>query len=132
MSKFAIREAQESDFAFIYSTWLKGLRYGNDTYEKIDKKAYFEKYHHIIEKILEHPSTYIMVACLGDDPSTILGYAVRSGENIIHYVHVKNAFRRFGIATALAPQKLLKVTHITNVGWSILCEKYPGAVYDPL
>lgn len=129
--KFAIREATENDFPFIYSTWLKGLRYGNETYEKMDKDSYFKNYHKIIETILYRPDTFIAVACLKDDPTTILGYAVREGERTLHYVHVKNAFRHFGIAKAICPQNLLKVTHITHVGWSILGKKFPNAVYDP-
>lgn len=130
-SKFVVRDAMESDFPFIYSTWLKGLRYGNKTYEKMDKDSYFKNYHRIIGNILSRPDAYILVACLNDDPTTILGYSVREGENILHYIHVKNAFRRFGIGRALSPGKITKVTHVTDVGWAILCEKYPNAVYDP-
>jgi hypothetical protein len=131
MSRFSLRDANEADFPFIYSTWLKGLRYGNDAFGMIDQQAYFDKYHQVIEKILAAPSTYILVACLSDDPSTILGYSVREGTDTLHYVHVKDAFRRFGIAKELCPPDLKRVTHVTKVGWSILKEKFPKAVFDP-
>jgi ribosomal protein S18 acetylase RimI-like enzyme len=126
-----LREAQESDFPFIYSTWLKGLRFGNETFEKIHQDTYFKQYHKILEQILTKPETYIVVACLPDDPSTILGYSVREGEDTLHYVHVKQAFRQFGIAKTLCPENLRRVTHVTNVGWSILKKKFPNAVFNP-
>jgi hypothetical protein len=130
-SKFAVRDAKELDFPFIYSTWLKGLRFGNDVYGLIEQNSYFTNFHKVIEAILARPDTFIMVACLKDDPDTILGYSVRGADDTLHYVHVKQAFRRFGIARELTPTKIKRVTHITRAGWAILKEKYPKAVFDP-
>jgi hypothetical protein len=129
-STFKTREATESDFPFIYSTWLKGLRFGNDVYGLIEQHSYFKNYHRVIEVILNRPDTFINVACLADDPTTILGYAVL-GPGMIHYVHVKQAFRRFGIAKELCPKDPKRVTHVTKVGWSILREKFPNCIFDP-
>lgn len=130
-NRFAIRDATESDFDFIYATWLKGLRFGNDAYGLIEQDSYFRNFHKIIENILQRPSTFIAVACLSDDPSTILGYSVREGEDTVHYIHVKKAFRNFGVARALCPTDVKRVTHVTKMGWNILKEKFPEAVYDP-
>lgn len=128
---FAIRDAVEKDFAFIYSTWLKGLRFGNDTFGLIDQHIYFDRYHEVIEKILALPTTLILVACLADDPDTILGYSVVGPPGTLHYIHVKQAWRRFGIAQKLVPEEVKFVTHVTKVGWSILKKKYPAAKYNP-
>lgn len=131
MSKFAVREAIEDDFPFIYSTWLKGLRFGNDVFNLIEQESYFKNYHRALEVILTRPDTRIDVACLIDDPATILGYAVLGDSGILHYVHVKQAFRRFGIARRLCGQDIHRVTHVTHMGWAILKEKFPKAVFDP-
>lgn len=127
---FHIREAKEADFPFIYSTWLKGLRFGNDVFNLIEQHSYFKNYHKVIETILARPNVWISVACLKDDPDTILGYAIRE-EDTVHYVHVKSAFRRFSIAKALCPPAIRRVTHVTKIGWSILKEKHPTAIFDP-
>lgn len=130
-STFTVREALEADFPFIYSTWLKGLRFGNDVFNLIEQESYFRNYHRAVELILANPDTHIQVACLADDPHTILGYAVLGNNSTLHYVHVKQAFRRFGIAKELCPKEIQRVTHVTKVGWSILKEKHPTAIFDP-
>lgn len=129
-SPFKLREAKESDFPFIYATWLKGLRFGNDVFGTIEQHSYFRNYHKVIETILHRPSVVIPVACLIEDPNTILGYALRE-DGMLHYIHVKSAFRRFGIARALSPPEISRVTHTTKMGWAILKEKFPNAIYDP-
>lgn len=131
MDKVIIREAKESDFPFIYSTWLKGLRFGNDSFAMMEQGSYFKNYHRYLEHVLNLPSTIIMVAALQEDPDTILGYSVLGNNGTIHYVHVKQAFRKFGIAKQLCPQDIRRVTHVTKVGWSILKAKFPNAIYDP-
>lgn len=123
------RPGQEADRAFIYSTWLRGLRYGNDYFELIESGAYYENQHKIIEDILDDVSTVILVACLKDDTDVILAYSVYSGDRL-HYVHVKKSWRGIGIAKSLVPQFIQRVSHITKVGKSIL-SKSPGVVYDP-
>lgn len=130
-SVFAIRDVSESDFPFIYSTWLKGLRFGNEAFGLMEQHSYFRNYHNAIEAILSRPDTHIKVACLRDDPSTILGYAVLGKDGLVHYVHVKQAFRRFGIAGELCPKDLKRVTHVTKTGWAIIREKFPACIYDP-
>lgn len=56
-----------------------------------------------------------MVACLTEDPDVLLGYAISSPE-ALHYVFVKEAWRRRGIASRLlGPVGAYKhVTHLTE------------------
>lgn len=129
-TRFGIRDAFETDFPFIYSTWLKGLRFGNEAFTMIEQNSYFKNYHKVIEVILNRPDTVIKVACLLDDPETILGYSIL-GEDMVHYVHVKQAFRSFGIGKSLCPKSISRVTHVTKVGLSILKAKHPEFHYDP-
>ncbi len=128
---FKIRDVYQSDIPFIYSTWLKGLRYGNEVFGLIEKTAYFENQHKVIETILNRFDTEVSIACVTDEPEVILGYAAYMPGGIVHYVHVKDAFRRFGIAKALLPNPVNRVTHITKIGWSILKEKHPQAIFNP-
>lgn len=126
----AIREGVESDLPFIYASWLKGLRYGNDTFGAIQQDAYFKCYHQVLERVLENQNTSIRIACLKDEPDAILGYSVSTGD-ILHFVFVKRSWRRIGIAKDLVnmcPPKT--VTHITKVGESIL-NKLPGVSFNP-
>ncbi len=113
------RDVAAGDAAFIMSTWLKGLRYGNDWFGLIPAKIYFLVYHKVIETILSRPNVKVKVACLKSDPDIILGYSVSEGCRL-DWIHVKKAWRSKGIAKALSPKELSTVSHLTNVGRSIL------------
>jgi hypothetical protein len=125
----ALRFYKEEDKPFIFSTWLKGLRHGNELFKLMESTSYFKNYHAIIEVLLAAPDTTVLVACLKDDEDVILGYSVFSGETV-HWVHVKDSWRHIGIAKSLTPVKVSKVTHLTKVGTAIL-KKHQGAVFDP-
>lgn len=116
----ATRSGNDHDVPFIHSTWLKSLRYGNDWFKQIDQKAYFREYNKVIDRILAKPTTLIKIAHLADDPEIILGYAIFepgvSRETILHWVYVKQAWRRIGIARLLIPDNVGTITHLTKMG----------------
>lgn len=120
-----------NDKEFIFATWLRGLYYGNDWFKAIDKDRFMECYHSIISNILDRKSTNINVACLQDEPSVVLGYSVLhiSGpEPILHWIFVKKAWRRLGLAGSLIPENCRITTHLTHVGCKI---KPPEMKFDP-
>ena len=73
------------------------------------------------------------MACLPNDVSVVLGYLV-SEPQIIHYVFVKESFRRFGIARMLFDHEhddlgLTECTHKTFISDEII--RNHGLVYNP-
>lgn len=124
-----VRDYKPEDKNFIMSTWLKGLRYGNDWFEAIDSKIYFEFYNKVLEVILSRPDTVVRVSCLIEDPEVILGYSVYS-PTLIHWVFVKRAWRSIGLAKSLVPEDIKTVSHLTTVGKSII-RKRPGMTFNP-
>lgn len=125
----AFRPKVPEDEAFIYATWLRGLRYGNDTFKHIDAEAYFTIYQQVIKAVLASPRTKVNIACLKEDPSVILGYSVTSPGRL-DWVHVKSAWRRIGIMSALITEMPETVTHVTKLGLTIL-KKYPNVKFNP-
>lgn len=109
-----IREAVTEDYNFIMATWLRGLYYGNDWFKRIDKEAFMHHYWGFINKLLTKPTTRIRVACLNDDPQIVLGYSV-SEAPVLHWIFVKKAWRKIGLARDLTPKETTTITHITNV-----------------
>lgn len=124
-----IRPANERDVPFIFSCWLRGLRYGNELFELIDAEVYYEVYHQVIQNIITSPGTNVSVACLKEDPEVILGFSVSSGSTL-HWTHVKKPWRNIGIAKALAPAHLTTVSHLTKVGVGIL-KNHPTVRFNP-
>jgi len=125
----AFRAGTMEDAGFIFSTWLKGLRFGNDWYALIDSKVYFSVYHKVIEDILSKPNVTVKVACLKEDPNVILGYAVYSNTRL-DWVHIKRHWRNIGLAKDLVPNNIATVSHVTSVGRSIL-KKRNNITFNP-
>jgi GNAT superfamily N-acetyltransferase len=126
----AFRAPTLDDENFIYSTWLKGLRYGNELFSLIDQEIYFKTYHVIIEFLLKHPTTRIEVAALKEDPEVILGYVVRN-QDTVHWLFVKQAWRGIGLARSLLSAPFEFVSHLTDQGASLLKQKYPTVKFNP-
>lgn len=107
------REYIADDYNFILATWLRGLYYGNDWFNKIPKTTFMENYHKVIDHIIKKPNTKIAVSCLLEDPNVILGYSVYEPK-ILHWVFVKQPWRGIGIAKDLIPHDITTVTHLTR------------------
>jgi len=124
------RDATPDDVNFIFATWLRGLRYGNHTFELIHQEIYFTLYHQVIEKLLSSPTVKIKVSALIEDPTVILGYCV-SDQDVVHWTFVKDAWRGIGIMKSLLPKDFTTVTHITNIGEEIIRKKFPHIIFNP-
>jgi GNAT superfamily N-acetyltransferase len=125
----AFRDKVEGDIPFIFASWLKGLRFGNDWYGLIDSKVYFKVYHEFIEMLLAKPDVTVKVACMKDTPDVILGYAVYSGSRL-DWVYVKDRWRGLGVAKDLIPNNITSVSHVTDTGRSIL-KKHSDIIFNP-
>lgn len=126
-----IRDFRESDKHFIFSTFLRGLYYGDSWFSLIPKTVFMTKYHKVLEHIMNSPNTKVSVACLKDDPEVILGYAMLDATgSTLHWVFCKKAWRSIGIAKSLVPDSISNVTHLTKTGKSILSTK-PNVQFNP-
>jgi GNAT superfamily N-acetyltransferase len=117
---FAIRNGCPGDVSFIFSTWLKSFFYGGQT--QPPERIYYSHHHALLESILQHPSTYLKVACDKQDPDLIFGWIVWSVPNIVQFIYVKPSWRKLGIGTALlaetgiTPRSAIQFTHYTKSG----------------
>lgn len=99
-----IRGGTPDDVNFVKATWAKSLYNGSSYYSPMDSKTFLMEQTRVIQNILLKASISLRVACLPDDPSIVLGYAVLNWENsrpILNYIYVKGSFRQQGIANKL-------------------------------
>lgn len=126
---YDIRGFQPGDENLIISNFLKGVYYGDSWFSQIPKAIFMKHYRAVIETLLAKGSIYI--ACLKDDPNTILGFSILSEDHLhIHYVYVKKRFRNHGIARSLVPKYPISVSHLTALG-KILLAKFPDTIFNP-
>ncbi len=128
---FEVRPYRKSDKNFILATWLRGLKYGNEWFNLIPSDIYFKTYQTVIEKLLDSPSVSIKVCCLKEENDAILGYSILShNETVLNWAFTKSAWRKIGIMKSLVPSTVTAVTHVTDVGVSLL-KKTPNVVFNP-
>lgn len=126
-----LRDFEEADKNFVYSTYLRGKYYGDfGGVKDIPKDIFMKNEHDVLEHVLERSTTKVTIACLKEDPSVIIGYSVASTSHpVLYWVFIKAAFRRIGIAKLLVPQPIKFTTCLTRLGASIAKQK--GVIYDP-
>jgi hypothetical protein len=129
-----IRPAVPEDLAFIFHTWLKSYRYNSPATLHISHEVYFAKHHQVAEAILKR--SVVPVACLRATPNVLVGFAVLelAAPICIHWIYVKNAWRRLGVAKRLLGEidpNLCVHSHWTSAlqGWTNV--RWPKLQYDP-
>lgn len=126
---YDIRDGKPEDVNFIISTFLRGLYYGDTWFSIIPKEIFMANYKKVIIALLNNAT--VKVACLKDDPDIIIGYSILSNDYLtIHYVYVKEKWRKQGIARSLLPKYPETITHLTSLGKSLM-HKFEYAIFNP-
>lgn len=102
-----LRAGTKADEAFIYHAWLKTMRWHSQLGRALGNGIY-PRLHAEIARVL--PRCKISIAHPVGDPDTIVGYVVvekiqppppANMTGCVHFLYVKKAFRRMGIARRL-------------------------------
>lgn len=135
---FSIRQGQvgalgiEGDLELVLATWLRSNKHSGYGTKRIDDKAYYRHQQPLLKAILRRAN--LSLAVVPDTKDVILGYAVWD-TYALHWVYVKKAFRRFGIATRLLadmPTSIVCFSFLNDTdGAHALVRKLPRLVYDP-
>ena len=119
--KRTIRQALESDLAFIFSTWLRSYKHDSPLTWMIHSDTFFKGHQAYLERLLSRPGIEALVSCNSEDPSHIFGWLVWEKPTLVHFVYVKRALRREGVASELLrktglPEDLhgCEISHFTN------------------
>lgn len=96
----AFREARAEDEAFIFNSWLMSHRENGDWPKRVSKNRYFAEQKLTITKLLAKSRT--IVACNAHRAWQVFGLIVFEAPGTLHWVFVKQPYRREGIAKRLA------------------------------
>lgn len=133
--------------ALVFSSWIKPLRAANDrSWEAwradrvgdppVSTGVFCSGLHNRIEALLGRPGVRVFGATPDGSSDVILGFAVVEGGATLHWVSVKEAFRRSGIARALLRESRIDLSalHVTSrtEAWKSFA-RHCGirALYDP-
>lgn len=126
-----MRNYLPEDEAFVMATFLRGLYYGDSWFSYVPKDIFMNNYKKIAAAIISRSTNTVKIACLKEDPSVILGYSILSADyETVHFVFVKKAWRKQGIASGLVPKTAKAVTHLTHLGRQLM-PKLKDSVFNP-
>lgn len=99
-SLFHIKEFHPSHTNFIKATWLKSFFLGKASLcENLTSETYYSEHAKLVDHALLNSK--ILIAISAVEPDVMLGYCVFKHPDIFHYIYVRHAFKKFGIARAL-------------------------------
>lgn len=134
---YDIRDGKPEDTNFILATFLRGVYYGNPWYNKMPKDIFMANYKALAEALIVRG--VVKVACLKEDADVILGYSLLSADyTAINWVYVKNSkmadgttWRKKGIGRSLVPKHPVSVSHLTEIGESLLSKFESNPIFNP-
>lgn len=129
---YDIRYATDNDRNFILKSFLLGVYYGDTWFSKIPKRIFMDNYKKVAEALFLRCKGSIRVACLPGDPDVILGYAILNNvQNTLHFVYVKDIWRKKGIGRQLVPTTVTCVTHLTSLGETLSNKLHSELIFNP-
>jgi len=129
---YSIRSATPEDRNFVLKSFLLGLYYGDSWFSRIPKNIFMDNYKRAAVMLFDNPGNLVVIACLSEDPQVILGYSILSANGeTVHWVYVKQSWRKRGIMTRLIPQSVQNTTHLTELGSTIIKKLKPNLVFNP-
>jgi GNAT superfamily N-acetyltransferase len=99
MSDFVVVEGLADARNLIYATWLRSYESSSLMTKNIPRDVFFAEHHKVLDRIFAR-DPIVKLAVMPDSHEVVFGWSV-SEPGVIHYVYVKPAFRRHGVARAL-------------------------------
>lgn len=113
-TSISLRPAEESDLQYVVKSWLRSYWHDSD-YARAQGRVYHVEHRRLVLRLIQQGA--VTVAAWSGDPDTIIGFAcTRAG--VVHYVYVREEFRRMGIAHLLVGPMAshpVEYTHRTSI-----------------
>lgn len=136
MDDIILRDGLPSDRNFIFKTILQHYRHASPHNKDIPDNIYYDCHHLLISKVMRQPGNIVRVAALKEDPEVLFGFLWGNIDpETVHYVYVKKAFRRMGMARMMYESLFdddadVYITHWTREA-AFLYEKNDNLVFNP-
>ena len=129
--EFTTREAQPADRPYIASTWRNSFVLHGVLIDDMRRPLAYDGARVMIENLISRPTTSVLIACLPDAPTVLVGWAAVEAETTIHYIYVRAEFRHHGVATALLAAFPGISHYSTRTKPTLRAARQSGWVYDP-
>ncbi len=122
----SLRLASGADMRFIHSSWHTAF-WKTHARKHVLKEVYDAGMDKRIDRLLFR--SHVLVAFFPEVPDEVLGWSAIEGD-ALHYIYVKAAYRRRGIATGLVEGRAKWYTHATDREGRVFLERM-SLKYNP-
>lgn len=149
MSDFIVTDGTAEARNLVYATWLRSYQSSSLATKHIPRDVFFANHHLVLDRIFAR-APVVKVAVMPDAPEVVFGWSVTEPRqrtsivdreagivrvepaDLVHYVYVKPAFRRHGVAKALLEhiKAPFTYTHHTYI-LRDLHKHVAGSAYNP-
>ncbi len=125
------------DKAFVYSTWLRNYKHSSYFAKRIRPVVFFAGHHALLDHLFNKPEIMCAIACSPEDPGQIFGYLAYQlrPKPILHFIFVKDDFRKMGVARTLIKSTGIDVASATFTHWTYpvddIIRRFPEMIYSP-
>lgn len=134
MLEVEIRPALPDDLNLVRKSWMRSYRKA-EAMQGVSDATYDQQMPERIARLIQSPRVQVLVASPPGDTLTAFGFIVASPPDTLHYLWVKESWRRMGIARRLVshalPDGIARFTHLTRMGAGVWLSKAHNALYDP-
>jgi GNAT superfamily N-acetyltransferase len=126
-----LRTATEEDLRFVKASWKTDAWKSSSAGKRMSHRVFSDGMDTRIARLI--PRSTVYVAAFAEVPDEVLGWACIQSTPMgaaLHYVYVKAAFRRHGIAKGLTIDRVRWYTHQTNEAGRAFMESVK-AQYNP-
>jgi GNAT superfamily N-acetyltransferase len=136
LDEIIIRDATTDDMPFFFNSMLHHYKHSSPHTRLIADSVYYKDLHAIITRLTQRKGHVLKFVALKEDPTVVIAYIwANQYPECVHYIYVKRAFRKMGLAKLLYEavfKDIPKVsyTFLTYDAGSIT-QKYKQLVYNP-
>lgn len=96
----AVRTMREDERVFILDSWRRSYTIARAV-RGVPLPDYHDAMKRTVDSLLLRPTVQLHVACAHGTPNVLVGWAAGERGRVLHYVYVKQGYRRQGVASVL-------------------------------
>jgi GNAT superfamily N-acetyltransferase len=113
-----IRPATEGDMGYVIDSWGRSLR---AEYPEVRTRDFVGVLREGIKRRINKEEGEVSIAYPGEDPSLIIGWSVLRVDGLIHFIYVREPYRRAGVARFLLDRQTTMAAWI-RAGGVLACD----------
>lgn len=104
VNDISIRQAKPEDLNFIFNAILESQKSDSKLGKSCRTSIFNREFNKVIDYLLS--TSKVAIACVKEEANVIIGFIISNGQDVIHYIFVKDGFKKLRVASILTAYAL--------------------------